>query len=209
MSEAPQNPWFVFRGNELLVFQTAGTDARVPMGEEWAALSLPAEEPQAVGTLNGRDAWAARIVDDAAEPPEGMAFQGLRRLWGALDEETWKLAGRAAQIVEWDRNHRFCGRCGAGTERKPAELARVCPRCGLQQFPRISPAVIVRIERGDQLLLARSPISRPASTAPSPGSSSRANRWRRQSPARCARRWGSRSGTSAISAASPGRSPTR
>ena len=64
--------------------------------------------------MNGRDAWAARIVDDAAEPPEGMAFQGLRRLWGALDEETWKLAGRAVQIVEWDRDHRFCGRCGAG-----------------------------------------------------------------------------------------------
>ena len=86
-----------------------------------------------------------------------MAFQGLRRLWGALDEEAWKLAGRAVQIVEWDRDHRFCGRCGAGTERKAGELARVCPRCGLQQFPRISPAVIVRIERGDQLLLARSP----------------------------------------------------
>ena len=86
-----------------------------------------------------------------------MAFQGLRRLWGVLDEEAWKLAGRAVQIVEWDRDHRYCGRCGAGTERQPDELARVCPRCGLQQFPRISPAVIVRVERGDQLLLARSP----------------------------------------------------
>lgn len=157
MSEPSQSPWFVFRGNELLVFLKEGTAARVPTGDEWAALGLPAEEPQAVGTLNGREAWAARIVDDAAEPPAGMAFQGLRRLWGALDEETWKLAGRAVQIVEWDRDHRFCGRCGAGTKRKAAELARVCPRCGLQQFPRISPAVIVRIERGDQLLLARSP----------------------------------------------------
>jgi NAD+ diphosphatase len=163
VSEASQSPWFVFRGNELLVFLKEGAATRVPTGAEWAALGLPAEEPQAVGTLNGRDAWAARIADAAGltaidtEPPEGMAFQGLRRLWGALDEETWKLAGRAVQIVEWDRDHRFCGRCGAGTERKAAELARVCSRCGLQQFPRISPAVIVRIERGDQLLLARSP----------------------------------------------------
>ena len=159
MSGDPQSPWFVFRGNELLVFQQEGMSARVPTGAEWAALGLPAEEPQAVGTLNGRDAWAARIADAAAdaEPPEGMAFQGLRRLWGALDEETWTIAGRALQIVEWDRDPRFCGRCGAGTERKPAELARVCPGCGLHQFPRISPAVIVRIERGDQLLLARSP----------------------------------------------------
>jgi NAD+ diphosphatase len=160
VSGDPQSPWFVFRGNDLLVFQHGETAARVPTGEEWAALGLPAGgEPQAVGTLNGSEAWAVGVADvvDDAEPPAGMAFQGLRRLWGVLDEETWKLAGRAAQIVEWDRTHRYCGRCGTGTERKAGELARVCPNCGLQQFPRISPAVIVRIERGDQLLLARSP----------------------------------------------------
>jgi NAD+ diphosphatase len=128
----------------------------VPAGPEWDALGLATDDPHAVGALGGAEAWAAGLRD-GAEPPEGMAFQGLRRLFGVLDEEVWKLAGRAVQIVEWDRNHRFCGRCGAGTERKEGELARVCPRCGLQQFPRISPAVIVRIERGDEVLLARSP----------------------------------------------------
>jgi NAD+ diphosphatase len=148
--------WFAFRGSELLVLQEEGTAARVPTGDEWAALGLAVEEPHAVGSLGVSEAWAAGLPADA-EPPEGMAFRGLRRLFGALDEEVWKLAGRAVQIVEWDRNHRFCGRCGAGTERKADELARVCPVCGLQQFPRISPAVIVRIERGDEILLARSP----------------------------------------------------
>lgn len=160
MSADPQSLWFVFRGSELLVFLEGvaeGTVARVPTGSEWAALDLPVEEPHEVGSLNGSAAWAVGVAAAGAEPPAGMAFQGLRRLWGALGEEAWKLAGRAVQIVEWDRNHRYCGRCGAETERKMVELARVCPRCGLQHFPRVSPAVIVRIERGDQLLLARSP----------------------------------------------------
>ncbi|HEX4494623.1 MAG TPA: NADH pyrophosphatase zinc ribbon domain-containing protein, partial [Thermoanaerobaculia bacterium] len=151
MNVAPADSvWFAFRGAELLVIQEDST-ARVPTGAEWAALGLAAGEPQAVGFLAGAEAWAV-AVEPGAESPDGMAFLGLRRLWGALAEDAWKLAGRALQIVEWDLTHRYCGRCGAGTERKPEELARVCPRCGLQQFPRISPAVIVRIERGDQLL---------------------------------------------------------
>jgi NAD+ diphosphatase len=149
--------WLAFRKAELLVVQE-GSTARAPTGAEWAALGLVAGEPQSVGTLAGATAWSVEVATpEPIELPEGMAFLGLRRLWGVLDEEAWKLAGRAVQIVGWDRDHHFCGRCGAETERKPEELARICPRCGLQQFPRISPAVIVRVERGDQLLLARSP----------------------------------------------------
>jgi NAD+ diphosphatase len=147
--------WFAFRGNELLVLQEEA-GARVPSGGEWAGLGLAGDEPQPVGEMAGIVCHAVGLAD-GTEPPAGAAFHGLRRLWGLLDEEAWKLAGRAAQIVEWDRNHRFCGRCGEGTERKDGELARVCPRCGLQQFPRISPAVIVRVEWGDRVLLARSP----------------------------------------------------
>lgn len=155
MTGDPQSLWFVFRGTDLLV-RLEENGARVPTGAEWAGLGLSEEDSQAVGAMGGMAAWAAGIAE-GIEPPEGMIFEGLRRLWGRLDEEVWKLAGRAVQIVEWDRHHRFCGRCGAATVRKEEELARVCPRCGLQQFPRISPAVIVRIERGDELLLARSP----------------------------------------------------
>ena len=147
--------WFLFRGSELLVREEEGA-AQVPSGGELDTLGLDAHEPQTVGHLDGAACYAAGLPAEI-EPPPGMAFHGLRRLWGRLDEAAWKLAGRAVQIVEWDRNHRFCGRCGSETARQPAELARTCPNCGLQQFPRISPAVIVRVERGDRILLARSP----------------------------------------------------
>ena len=158
MTGGERDLWFVFRGTELLV-REEGAGARVPGGGEWAELGLgvlDAGETHAVGFLEEAACYAAGLAAEA-EPPAGMAFEGLRRLWGRLDEEVWKLAGKAVQIVEWERNHRFCGRCGSRTERQPAELSRTCPVCGLQQFPRISPAVIVRVERGDQILLARSP----------------------------------------------------
>ena len=41
------------------------------------------------------------------------------------------------------------------------EFAMACPSCGLLAYPRISPAVMVLVERGNDLLLARSPHFRP------------------------------------------------
>ena len=91
---------------------------------------------------------------DGAEPePDG--YQDLRRLWGHVPELQWTIAGRAVQLVEWARTHRFCGRCGTATEPAPSERAMRCPDCGLLSFPRLAPAVIVLVTRGDEALLAR------------------------------------------------------
>jgi NAD+ diphosphatase len=147
--------WFAFRGSDLLVRIEEET-ARVPTGSEWEALGLETGRVHEIGVVEGLPARAVEIAE-GLEPPEGLAFQGLRKLWSLLPEEIWRLAGRAVQIVEWDRNHRYCGRCGEETVPQEDEFARRCPRCGLQHFPRVSPAVIVRIERGDEILLARSP----------------------------------------------------
>jgi NAD+ diphosphatase len=157
MSTGTGTSWLLgFRGSELLV-RMDDAAARLPRREEWAELGLPDEgAAHEVGTLEGGVCLAVELSVDL-EPPEGMAFHGLRRLWGALDEEAWRIAGRAVQIVDWDRNHRFCGRCGTPTELNGSERSRTCPRCGLQHFPRLSPAVIVLVTRGEELLLARSP----------------------------------------------------
>ena len=76
-------------------------------------------------------------------------------LYGRTSERRWAVAGRAVQLVEWARTHRYCGRCGTPTEAVPGERARRCPACRLLAFPRLAPAMIVLIERGDEVLLAR------------------------------------------------------
>jgi NAD+ diphosphatase len=50
----------------------------------------------------------------------------------------------------------YCGRCGSRTHTKEKERAKVCLQCGLHNFPRLSPAIIVAVERGEEILLARS-----------------------------------------------------
>jgi NAD+ diphosphatase len=144
--------WFLFRGDRLLV-RIAESAAAVPFVARPAELELAVAGSHYLGSLDGRHCFCGDL-GESAEPPEGMSFQGLRRLFGLLDESFFWLAGRAVQIVDWERNHRYCGRCGTPTIGKPSERAKECPRCGLTSFPRLSPAIIVAVERDGSLLLA-------------------------------------------------------
>lgn len=80
---------------------------------------------------------------------------GLRELFDMWDSDIWVVAGYAWQIFEWDRNFRYCGRCGVETAIVSEERARKCAACGLVSYPRISPSMIVLVQKDDQILLAR------------------------------------------------------
>ncbi len=146
--------WFIFRGDELLVRLTE-TGADVPDSQDITGLDQNISGSHYLGTLNGLNCYAAE-VDGNAAGPYGMSFQELRPLLGLLGEDFFSAAGRAFQIINWERTHRFCGRCGGRTGLKAGERARECPHCGLVIYPEISPAIIVAVIRADKILLARS-----------------------------------------------------
>lgn len=153
--------WFIFRGSRLLV-HLEDDHVRLPYVFDVSAQGLPAEQQHYLGYLDSTErvyCYAAEVTEET-EAPAGMAFQGLRRLYGCLDEELLWLAGRAFQVVEWDRTHQFCSRCGTPAEMLDNERAKKCPQCELVSYPRIAPAIIVRVDRfsehGPEVLLARS-----------------------------------------------------
>lgn len=146
--------WFAFKGDQLLVYAES-SGVRVPYLLNFADLGLTALRQHYLGQLNHHPCYAAELPDGTV-PPEGMVFEGLRQIYGRLDEDLFWIATRAVQIVDWDRAHQFCGRCGVLLETKAAERAKACPKCGLLHFPRLAPAIIVLVERGQELLLARS-----------------------------------------------------
>ncbi len=152
--EAPAPAWwFAFCGPRLLVRED-GPIAAVPAVGDLADFGPAPVRRQYLGALDGCPCYAAEL-DAHAIPPAGWTFAGLRALYGHLGDDLFALAGRAFQIVEWDRTHQFCGACATPTEQLPTERAKRCPRCGLTTFPRLSPAVIVRVTRGDTILLGR------------------------------------------------------
>ncbi|MEK6244534.1 MAG: NAD(+) diphosphatase [Pseudomonadota bacterium] len=172
---APQDAgpahWFVFKGDRLLVelgppSPQASDDPRVASRASWARLPLlnnnnllwfePARRLY-LGHLAGTGCWAAEAPADAPPPPPGLAWEGLRALFTVLEDAHFALAGRAIQLLDWDRSHRYCGRCGTPTEAKSEERTRACPACKLAVYPRISPAVMALVRREGEILLGRSP----------------------------------------------------
>jgi NAD+ diphosphatase len=146
--------WFVFQNGRLLV----SSDPAQPLLPEvrdigWFGFSE--SRRHYLGELDGKPVFAlAAGSDDSA--PEGYFFEDFRKLLMQLERHVFEVAGRAVQILEWERSHRFCGRCGAATEFHAIERSVVCPACHFTQYPRINPCVIVLVTRGEELLLARS-----------------------------------------------------
>ena len=108
--------------------------------------------------MHGEVACWGIDVPHGEEPGYGAEID-LRSLFGRVTETEWAVAGRAVQIIEWARTHRFCGRCGEPTSLAPNERAFICGGCRLMAFPRLSPAIITLVTRGEgdaqEALLAR------------------------------------------------------
>jgi len=147
--------WFAFHGDTLLV-TAAEHEAQLPYCDDLAELGITAERAQYIGQLDGKVCFAAEFAL-AHALPTGMALWTLRAALGGLDEAQAALAGRAFQLLDWERNHRFCSRCGMPTELRHDQRARVCPDCRYTSYPQVSPAAMVLVTRGRELLLVRKP----------------------------------------------------
>lgn len=147
--------WFAFADNKLLV-RLDGTVPQLPQLNNLAGIGLLPVRTQILGTLDGQACYSAELPKDSTAPV-GMGFRGLRELYGSLEEDLFTLGGRAIQIIEWDRTHQYCGHCATPMTQLSNERAKRCPACGLVNYPRLSPAIIVLVSRGEEVLLARAP----------------------------------------------------
>ena len=120
--------WFLFQASQILVQREDGR-AWVPLSADPRELGLEPVRSQYLGTLAGRHCYSGECAPDVPAP-DGYVWSGLRALFGLFDDAMFALAGRALQIMDWDRSHQYCGRCGTPTVVKSGERARQCPNCG-------------------------------------------------------------------------------
>lgn len=140
------------RGRRILVRREGARARLAELDSEWVGeLSV---EHYPLGLAESPELRVAELRPEAPEP-EGGTLEPVRELLSVLPEAEAARALRALHVAEWGRSHRFCGRCGARYPALGSELVRSCSACDAQLFPRISPAVIVLVRRGEQVLLGR------------------------------------------------------
>lgn len=149
--------WILRREHHLLICGGENRGSMFPFGSA-ADFGQP-DNALSVGEWLGQPCYAAEF----GEFPHPLLTESipLRVVFEIGGDEAFALAGRAVQLLDWQKHHRYCGQCGTPTEQLAGEHAMRCPGCGLLVYPRISPAVMVLVRDGERLLLARSPRFKP------------------------------------------------
>ena len=145
--------WFVIQNNEILLLAHNNT---LPDNTDIASVETYFLRQFQLGRMNDTEYCCAEI-DPLAPIPNSLYSLSLRKLLSLFDDDKYSICVKAYSVITWDRNHLYCGRCGAATKPQANGFERVCSSCTLSFFPRISPSIIVLIKKDDQLLMARGP----------------------------------------------------
>lgn len=83
---------------------------------------------------------------------QGYSMVPLRQSYSMLSIDDYQLAGKGAELIYFDHNSRFCGVCGAPMKWQ-TDISKQCTNCRKELWPSLATAIIVRIERGDSILM--------------------------------------------------------
>ncbi len=141
---------FYFRGNELLL-KPDGDLFRIPSKLDFEGLKTDS----AIYLFKLNETSCFLIQEEPEFDASTFEFHNINvvRNWDR-PEIAWS-ALAAFQLMNWYAQNKFCGKCGSPMLPKDNERAIACTHCSNLVFPKISPAVIVAILSGDQILLAR------------------------------------------------------
>lgn len=139
--------WYIFYKDQLLL-QKQGNRYIIPLCSE---SPVDVEHILPVEMSDGTKAMAA-FTHKPLKETDTFLPMGLRASYEFLDPLFYAQAGKAYEIIYWDQHSRYCPVCGTPTEQLGL-IMKKCPQCGNEMYPAVSPAILVLIRRGDEILL--------------------------------------------------------
>lgn len=121
-----------------------------------AQLPFSPQEPYYLGKYGEKSYFALRVEAPSQQLEENWqhCFAPLRAVAGMLEPYQGELAAAAVALATWDKNTKFCERCGASLKLACAGWEKHCTACAHITYPRTDPAIIVAItDDAERLLL--------------------------------------------------------
>lgn len=121
-----------------------------------AQLPFSHQEPYYLGKYGEKSYLALRVEASSQQLEENCqyCFAPLRAVAGMLEPYQGDLAAAAVALATWDKNTKFCERCGASLKLACAGWEKHCTACAHITYPRTDPAIIVAItDDAERLLL--------------------------------------------------------
>lgn len=121
-----------------------------------AQLPFSPQEPYYLGKYGEKSYLALRVEAPSQQLEENWqhCFAPLRAVAGMLEPYQGELAAAAVALATWDKNTKFCERCGASLKLACAGWEKHCTACAHITYPRTDPAIIVAItDDAERLLL--------------------------------------------------------
>ena len=149
-----EGAWALVFIDKKLLMKKVGDKIQIPEVTDLESIMMNDKSMDYIGKYDGRDCYCKRL-NELSVLPENLGLVELKEITnGSGDSGLFLLAGTANHILHWSSMNQYCGSCGHKTVDKKEERAKICPNCGNVIYPRISPATITAIFRGDQILLA-------------------------------------------------------
>lgn len=142
-------PTYIFHKGSLLLAKSAEGAYSIPATDG----NLPeAVETIRVRTADGSTVVAASLGEAVPEACKALEPVPLRASYSLLPDDVWQTAGKCEELLYWSAANKFCGRCG-GPMDWHTDISKRCTHCGSEVWPQLNIAIIVRISRGDKVLL--------------------------------------------------------
>lgn len=149
-----ESTWALIFIDKKLLVKKIENKVKIPEINELESMITDKKNMIYIGSYDGHDCFCISI-EELTDIPENMELVEIKKITALSGNAgLFTLAGAANLVLHWNSVNQFCGCCGNKMEDKKDERAKICINCGNVVYPRISPATITAIFRGDQILLA-------------------------------------------------------
>ncbi len=155
-SVQPTDIVLIFSSNQILARGELGEALILPQYKQLDDL-IPPEHLRFVFTIDDTGYYLLIKQTETAslEGYDWLTISDFRQIRTDVSKVSYFAVLTAWHLHCWYQSTQFCGHCGQPLTHDASLRMLRCPSCGSMYFPKISPAVIIGVTKGDCILMSK------------------------------------------------------